>query len=567
MAELRAVREWVKATSPGQSQRPFPHLPITRGAFAAEQEMQLMWYAEQFAGLCLAEEVKALLKFALLSVLEDISFTSKDGQFLRWDGRSKKVQNRNAKRIAEGKKPVKVFHKRKILPIRAALLQALDLIIFDITQTSRPSPILGEQTLVQGTVLEVLPETAANLFDAVITSPPYCNRYDYTRTYALELAFLGVDQTGLLDLRQRLLSCTVENRSKIEHLRQFYTQIGRGADFEYILSTLERHKAFQEILAALRLRNRRGEVNNSGIISMVEGYFIELAYVTFELFRVCKAGARVAIVNDNVRYSGEIIPVDLLMTDIATIFGFRAEKIYVLPQRKGNSSQQMGKYGREALRKSILIWQKPEQGKKLPKPNEALRIAQRLNLITSALIDSDPSIDQREFDLWRGMAAGSQAQGSWQNRKGDFVETLIRQDLLSQLYRIGLLEPDKAVDIKPRVVELPLIDGRTVRLGSEPDILIYSAARIQAAVEIKGGIDVAGVLERVGASIKSLRRAKEESPGAITILILSAISLSDQAKRDIDSNKFSVNYWFTVEDIMENATTKQQYYSLLGLVP
>jgi site-specific DNA-methyltransferase (cytosine-N4-specific) len=31
----------------------------------------------------------------------------------------------------------------------------------------------------------------------------------------------------------------------------------------------------------------------------------------------------------------------------------------VLPQRKGNSSQQMGRYGRAALRKSITIWQKP----------------------------------------------------------------------------------------------------------------------------------------------------------------------------------------------------------------
>ena len=92
---------------------------------------------------------------------------------------------------------------------------------------------------------------------------------------------------------------------------------------------------------------------------MVEGYFTELAFVTFELFRVCKPGAKVGIVNDNVRYSGEVIPVDLLMTDIAASFGFLPETIYVLDQRKGNSSQQMGKFGREALRKSILIWSKP----------------------------------------------------------------------------------------------------------------------------------------------------------------------------------------------------------------
>jgi len=46
-----------------------------------------------------------------------------------------------------------------------------------------------------------------------MTSPPYCNRYDYTRTYALELALLGIDEQGLLRLRQEMLSCTVENRN------------------------------------------------------------------------------------------------------------------------------------------------------------------------------------------------------------------------------------------------------------------------------------------------------------------------------------------------------------------
>ncbi len=88
---------------------------------------------------------------------------------------------------------------------------------------------------------------------------------------------------------------------------------------------------------------------------MVEGYFTELAFVIFELHRLCRAGAHVAIVNDDVRYGGEIIPVDLLMTDLAVEFGFYPETIYVLPQRKGNSSQQMGKYGREANRKSITV--------------------------------------------------------------------------------------------------------------------------------------------------------------------------------------------------------------------
>ena len=357
--ELQSVRDWVKTTKPQLSDCPFPHLPITRHAFSVEHEAQLMWYDEQFQRFDVADNVKVLLKFLLLSILEDISYTSKDGQFLRWDSRSLKVKTRNAKRLAEGKKQFKPFRKGRILGLQEAIAHALDLIVQDVSLAVTNSGNAGDQEFMQGTVLESLPMQMADSYDAVITSPPYCNRYDYTRTYALELAFLGIDQKDMLNLRQRLLSATVENRSKLKNLENYYNMLGRQGDFEHIVSELENLRAFQEILSALRLRSQLGQVNNSGVITMVEGYFIELAFVTFELFRVCKRGARVAIVNDNVRYSGEVIPVDLLMTDIAARFGFTPEKVYVLPQRKGNSSQQMGKYGREALRKSILIWSKP----------------------------------------------------------------------------------------------------------------------------------------------------------------------------------------------------------------
>lgn len=60
-------------------------------------------------------------------------------------------------------------------------------------------------------------------------------------------------------------------------------------------------------------------------------------------------------------------------------------------------------------------------------------------------------------------------------------------------------------------------------------------------------------------------RAKDESPGVITVLLLMGASMSEQAKRDLLANKSNVNYWFYVEDILENADVKQQYYGLLGI--
>jgi hypothetical protein len=64
------------------------------------------------------------------------------------------------------------------------------------------------------------------------------------------------------------------------------------------------------------------------------------------------------MVNDNVRYAGASISVDLILSDIAQELGFEVEHILVLPNGKGNSSQQMGLHGRERLRKCVYVWRK-----------------------------------------------------------------------------------------------------------------------------------------------------------------------------------------------------------------
>lgn len=64
------------------------------------------------------------------------------------------------------------------------------------------------------------------------------------------------------------------------------------------------------------------------------------------------------MVNDNVRFAGASISVDMILSGIAEKLGFCVENILVLPSGKGNSSQQMGKHGREMLRKCVYIWRK-----------------------------------------------------------------------------------------------------------------------------------------------------------------------------------------------------------------
>jgi hypothetical protein len=92
---------------------------------------------------------------------------------------------------------------------------------------------------------------------------------------------------------------------------------------------------------------------------MVRGYFYEMSCVIYELFRVLKKSGQVIMVNDNVRYAGVSISVDLILSKIAEDIGFTVKTIAVLPIGKGNSSQQMGLYGQEKLRKCVYTWEKP----------------------------------------------------------------------------------------------------------------------------------------------------------------------------------------------------------------
>ncbi|MDE2803344.1 MAG: site-specific DNA-methyltransferase, partial [Chloroflexota bacterium] len=188
-------------------------------------------------------------------------------------------------------------------------------------------------------------------FDMVITSPPYANRYDYTRTYALELAWLGFGQEDFSALRQQMLSATVENKSKREWLRGVY---GHSALLESAIRMYEGQEALHEVLGILRERMK--ELSNPHVIRLLEGYFLEMALVVAELGRVMQPGGAVVMVNDNVQYHGEEVPVDLILSDYAEQCGFTCKQIWVLPRGKGNSSQQMGRFGRRELRKCVYWW-------------------------------------------------------------------------------------------------------------------------------------------------------------------------------------------------------------------
>jgi hypothetical protein len=322
----------------------FPHIRITQDAFPEQTERQMSAYL-QFVERTADEDVRFLFWIACLSVLEEVSFTRKDGQYLRWDHRS-------------GRTLGKPFDKGPVPSFQEAIRLRLTEFMHDLQQRNGGT-FSRNARLIEGSCLFELPKLPEAEFDLILTSPPYCNRYDYTRTYALELAFCGCGEAEIRRLRQTLLSATVENRSKRAELRAFYRQLGAEAWYLAAEEAFDNQKALHEVLELLRQARTRGELSNHNVPDLVENYFFEMAQVVFELARLLKTSGRVMMVNDNVRYHGEEVPVDLILSDFAESGGLVTEKIWVLPKGKGNSSQQMGRWGRQELRKCVYLWRKP----------------------------------------------------------------------------------------------------------------------------------------------------------------------------------------------------------------
>jgi len=332
----------------------FNHIPITRGAFVPDTEKQLSSYRAYCERSIRDPSVRELFDFAAFSVLEEVSYTRKDGQYLRWDRRAGKKRTSSR------------FDKGLIPTFSEAIRRKLRMIAQDVATTHNkrglfgPDPARRGQLDVRlGSCLEILPKLLGQSIDFVLTSPPYCNRYDYTRTYALELAFLGYNAEEVKKLRQEMLSCTVENKEKVAELKLMYDRLGQQGRFRRADSAFKEQAALLEVLHVLERKNRAGKLNNNNIPRMIRNYFYEMSFVVLELSRVLKPGGKVVMVNDNVRYAGEELPVDLILSDFAGAHGLDVAHIWTLPRGKGNSSQQMGNHGRRELRKCVYVWEKP----------------------------------------------------------------------------------------------------------------------------------------------------------------------------------------------------------------
>lgn len=286
------------------------NIPIAKKAFSPKVRDELIKIKRRIERI---EDSKSrnFYNLGLLSILESVSKTTKSGGFLRLRNnrvRAKTVESRFWSRIDSMISDVRLFNdqfEQKKVRVSASRKDARKL---NVTRK----------------------------FDAIITSPPYPNRHDYSRIYSLEMLFDFVETNDdLKSIRYETLRSHVEARKKYECKN--YAKPAR--------------------LARLIRRVKTNGTNNPMVAGMLEGYFEDMYLALGEMSKCLISGGQIALVVSNVRFAGVNIPVDEFLSEIGEQAGLKPQAIWIARFR-GNSSQQMRDYSRCPSRESVVVWRK-----------------------------------------------------------------------------------------------------------------------------------------------------------------------------------------------------------------
>ena len=252
---------------------------------------------------CPAAE-RDFFRLALISLIPRFSHAVASGGWLRWSNEG-----------AEAGGVVESFRER------------VESMLADIRDVECSSPNGWKAEIADARALPD-PDGA---YSAVITSPPYPNRHDYTRVFGVELMF------GFLDWE--------ENRAL------------RYQSFHSHPEARPQRPSAAGYVPPERLDRNIGHLDDTRIRRMLRGYFLDMYLCLCEVARVSRRGAKAALVVGNARYGGKAILVDEFTAELGERAGLVCQEIRAVRWR-GNSAQQMGRYGREGSRESVVIFEK-----------------------------------------------------------------------------------------------------------------------------------------------------------------------------------------------------------------
>ncbi len=255
-------------------------------------------------------------RLALISIIPRFSHAVANGGWLRWLNQGAGAEN------------VTVFFKEQVEMMLSDLPAEQNSAQAGVCDTGLQDDRYWEARVADA---RVMPASDVE-YSAVITSPPYPNRHDYTRIFGVELMFAFHDWEANRALRYQTFHSHPEARPN--------------------RPSAGRYKPPEALDGNVR------DLSDKRLQRMLDGYFLDMYLCLCEVARVCRKGAKAAFVVGNTQYDGTAILVDEFTAEIGERAGLTCKEIRAVRWR-GNSAQQMGKYGRTAARESVVMFEKP----------------------------------------------------------------------------------------------------------------------------------------------------------------------------------------------------------------
>ncbi len=191
-------------------------------------------------------------------------------------------------------------------------------------------------------IREVLARQAV---DAVITSPPYPNEKDYTRTTRLESVLLGFLRTKV-DLREMKMGLVRSNTRNVYKVDDDDKWIADNKKIQALAEEIEARRVhLQKTSGFERLYHR-----------VTRLYFGGMARHLMELRSVLRPGAMLAyVVGDQASYLRVMIRTGQLLADIAQSIGYELVRVDLFRTRLATAT-------REQLREEVVILRWPGAG-------------------------------------------------------------------------------------------------------------------------------------------------------------------------------------------------------------
>ncbi len=182
-----------------------------------------------------------------------------------------------------------------------------------------------------------------------------------------------------------------------------------------------------------------------------------------------------------------------------------------------------------------------------------LRVVQLYNAVISSIIEGSDgwTLENGYRNIIANMGIG--LNGTVRNLIGQDAERLIKDRMRNWLDSQQLI-----IQGNDEETQFELPDGYFMRYGSEPDIefsrSVGDESTTVATIEIKGGKDPAGALERLGAIQKSFEATP---PGCVNMLIAGIIT-SEMGER---LNKLGIGKTFLLDELAHDGESWAEFLS------